>query len=50
MLEELPLSEQGMVLTYMYKIQDQAKEFFCEDEYSFEKFENSDSGVMIYHK
>ena len=47
-VEELPLSEQGMVLTYMYKIQQQAIDFFHEDEYSFEKFENSDSGVMIY--
>ena len=47
-LEELPLSEQGMVLTYMYKIQQQAIDYFHEDEYSFEKFTNSDSGVMIY--
>ncbi len=47
-VEELPLSEQGMVLTYMYKIQQQAMDYFYEDEYSFEKFTNSDSGVMIY--
>ena len=47
-IEELPLSEQGMVLTYMYKIQQQAIDYFHEDEYSFEKFTNSDSGVMIY--
>lgn len=49
-LEELPLSEQGMVLTYMYKIQDQAIEYFQSDHVYFEKFKNSDSGVMIYHK
>ena len=42
------LIKKDMVLTYMYKIQQQAMDFFHEDEYSFEKFENSDSGVMIY--
>lgn len=49
-LEELPLNEHGMVLTYMYKIQQQAIDFFQSDNITFEKFEKSDSGVMIYHK
>ena len=47
---ELPLSEQGMVLTYMYKIQPSAIEFFKDDNVSFTKFDNCESGVMIYHK
>lgn len=49
-MEELPLSEHGMVLTYMYKIQQTAIDFFQNDNITFEKFEKSDSGVMIYHK
>ena len=49
-LEELPLNEQGMALTYMYKIQQQAIDFFQSDKVTFEKFEKSDAGVMIYHK
>ncbi len=49
-LSELPLSEQGMVLTYMYKIQEEAIDFFKSDNVDFEKFEKSTSGVMIYHK
>ena len=49
-MEELPLSEQGMVISYMFKISQQALDFFYEDEYSFEKFTDSDSGVMLYHK
>ena len=47
---ELPLSEQGMVLTYMYKLQPSAMEFFNDDNVSFTKFDNCESGVMIYHK
>ena len=49
-LKELPLSEQGMVLTYMYKLQPSAMEFFNDDNISFTKFDNCESGVMIYHK
>ena len=49
-LEESPLSEQGIILTYMYKIQQQAIDFFQCENIEFEKFEKTDAGVMIYHK
>lgn len=49
LLKELPLQEQGQVLTYLYDVL-QVEDSLAMPNCSFEKFSNDSSGVMIYTK
>ena len=50
MLGNLKLTNRGISLTYFYKVQGHAMEFFQGSNISFDKFDSVDSGVMIYSK
>lgn len=52
LLERLPLRDKGKAITYIYKLQPQLRDYFHEDEYSFESFTSKEdsSGIMIYTK
>ncbi|MGN1371753.1 MAG: hypothetical protein ACI4XM_05730 [Candidatus Coprovivens sp.] len=50
LLGKLLLTDNGITITYLYRVNEKIKEFFSSDEYEFEKFVNVDSGIMIYHK
>lgn len=50
LLHDISLNDNGTILTYLYKVRDDIKKIYCEDEYSFEKFPNSIEGVMVYSK
>lgn len=50
MLGDLRLTDNGLVLTYVYRIHEKLIEFFDSEEYEFKKFVNTDAGIMIYHK
>lgn len=50
MLGNLNLTDKGISLTYFYKMQGHAMEYFQGTNISFEKFETVDSGIMISSK
>lgn len=50
MLGNLNLTDKGISLTYFYKMQGHAIEYFQGTNISFEKFETVDSGIMISSK
>lgn len=50
MLGDLRLTDNGLVLTYVYRIHKKLIDFFDSEEYEFKKFVNTDAGIMIYHK
>lgn len=50
MLGDLRLTDNGLVLTYVYRIHEKLIDFFDSEEYEFKKFVNTDAGIMIYHK
>ncbi len=50
LLSKFKLSDKGIVLTYLYKIENVLKEYFSEPNIEFKEFDDSSSGLMIYHK
>lgn len=50
MLERFNLNENGIVLTYFYKVQEHIKDYFCEEDYVFDKISDSEATVMLYSK
>lgn len=44
------LSEEGIILTYFYEITENIKNFFNENNYTFDNFQNTKSGVMVYKR
>lgn len=50
MLKKFKLNDNGIVLSYFYRLQDHVKDFFNEDEIKFDKISDSDAMVMIYSK
>ena len=50
MLGNLNLTDKGISLTYFYKMQGHAMEYFQGTNISFEKFDTVDSGIMISSK
>lgn len=50
MLGNLNLTDKGISLTYFYKMQGHATEYFQGTNISFERFETVDSGIMISSK
>lgn len=50
MLGNINLTDSGISLTYFYKMQGQAMQYFQGDNITFEKFDTVDSGIMIYSK
>lgn len=50
LLCKLLLTDNGITITYLYRVNEKIKKFFSSDGYEFEKFVNVDSGIMIYHK
>lgn len=50
MLGNLNLTDKGISLTYFYKMQGHAMEYFQGTNISFERFETVDSGIMISSK
>lgn len=49
-LGNLRLTDTGITLTYIYKINKALREFFNQDNIEIKHFNNSDAGVMISHK
>lgn len=49
-LEELPLTEKGIALTYLYQVQDVVRKYFSDPNFEFKEFNGSRSGLMIYHR
>ena len=50
LLGELKLTDNGIALTYVYRMHEKLTNFFDSEEYDFKKFVNTDAGIMIYHK
>ena len=50
MLKKFKLNDNGIILTYFYKLQDHVREFFCDKEIEFDKIGESEANVMIYSK
>lgn len=50
LLSKFKLSDNGIVLTYLYEIKDVVRKCFSEPNIEFKEFNNSSSGLMIYHK
>ena len=50
LLDKFNLSEKGIILTYFYEITENIRNFFNENNYTFDNFENSKSGVMVYKR
>ena len=50
MLGDFKLTDNGITLTYLYKINESVKNCFSRDNMEFRQFDNSDAGVMISHK
>lgn len=50
MLDNINLTDSGISLTYFYKMQGHAMEYFQGTNIAFEKFDTVDSGIMIYSK
>ena len=49
-VERFKLNDNGIILTYFYKVQDHIREFFCDKEIEFDKIGESEANVMIYSK
>lgn len=50
LLSELKLKENGIAISYLYKLKDDLINQFQERNYIFENFETNDDGIMIYKK
>lgn len=50
LLDKFNLNEKGIILTYFYEITENIRNFFLENNYTFDNFEDEKSGVMIYKK
>ena len=50
LLNKFNLKERKFILTYLYEINENTRNFFFENNYSFDNFENTKAGVMIYKK
>ena len=50
MLGDFKLTDNGITLTYLYKINESVKNCFNRNNMEFRQFNNSDAGVMISHK
>lgn len=50
LLDQLKLKENGIAISYLYKLKDDLINQFQENNFSFEKFESNDDGIMIYKK
>ena len=50
MLGDFKLTDNGITLTYLYKINESVKNCFNKNNMEFRQFNNSDAGVMISHK
>lgn len=50
LLGKFKLTEKGIILTYLYIINSNIKNFFNGENYCFDQFENLNSGVLIYQK
>lgn len=48
LLKAIPLSDNGIILTYLYTLRDELKNMFSENNYTFDEFNNSKEGVMVY--
>ncbi len=49
-LEKIDLKENGEILSYFYKKEDHVLEYFKENNYSFNQFEETTSGILVYKK
>lgn len=50
MLSKFFLDNNGIVLTYLYRINKELVDYFIEPNYTFDEFDDSRVGVMIYRK
>lgn len=50
LLGNLTLAENGIALTYLHSLNEKVKQYFEDLNVSYEQFDNSDAGVMIYRK
>ena len=49
LLEDINLNDNGIALTYLYKLRDNIKNNFTGDSYTFDMFKSGE-GVMVYKK
>ena len=50
MLDEFKLTDNGITLTYLYRINKSVRDCFDKSNMEVRQFDNSESGVMISHK
>lgn len=50
LLESFNLRDNGMILSYVYDISKQFRKNYGSDEFRFQKFDDTNAGVMIYQK
>ena len=50
LLESFNLSDNGMILSYVYDISKQFRKNYGSDEFRFQKFDDTNAGVMVYQK
>lgn len=50
LLNKFRLEKQGIILTYLYHINENIRNFFSENNYSFEHIKESNASVMVYKK
>lgn len=50
LLNKFDLREKGIILTYFYEINENIRNFFLENNYSFDNFQSTKSGVMVYKR
>lgn len=50
LLENFNLRDNGMILSYVYDISKQFRKNYGSDEFRFQKFDDTNAGVMIYQK
>lgn len=50
MLDEFKLTDNGITLTYLYRINKNVRDFFDKSNMEVRQFDNSESGLMISHK
>ena len=50
LLESFNLRDNGMILSYVYDISKQFRKNYGSDEFRFQKFDDTNAGVMVYQK
>ena len=50
LLDKFKLSKKGIILTYFYEITENIRNFFLENNYTFDNFQSTKSGVMVYKR